>query len=177
MTVADHPPAAERRPAVPPPPARIADMPAAHRDVPAVGAAPVPTRPGPRHAAAADPWIAPPRGKVLAVVFAVAWLTCPLVEPLPTGDVHYPLWQLPVDIGTVVSIVLAVAALWRGSRHSARLGLVAGGFMAVMTMVCPLAGHTPVGWWTWVQTGMSLFVLLTSAALPRLVPGLGRPVS
>ena len=31
--------------------------------------------------------------------------------------------------------------------------------MAVETIVCPFAGHTPVGWWTWVQTGLSLSVL------------------
>ncbi|TFV66783.1 UNVERIFIED_ORG: hypothetical protein E4P37_05475 [Bacillus sp. AZ43] len=111
----------------------------------------------------------------LAVVFAVAWLACPLVEPLPSGDVHYPLWQLPIELAAFGAIVVAVVALWRGSRHAARLGMAAGIGMAVMTMVCPLAGHTPVGWWTWVQAGLSLFVLFTSAALPRLGWAEARP--
>ena len=31
--------------------------------------------------------------------------------------------------------------------------------------MCPLAGHTTVGWWTWAQTGLSLFVLATSTVL------------
>jgi hypothetical protein len=88
-----------------------------------------------------------------------------MVEPMPDDDVHFPLWQLPIEIGTVGSMVAAVIALWRGSRHAPRLALVAGAFMAVMTMVCPLAGHTPVGWWTWVQAGMSLAVMATSVAL------------
>ena len=110
---------------------------------------------------------------MLAVLFAVAWLACPMVEPMPVGDVHYPLWQLPIDLATVGTIVVAVGALWRGSPRAPRYGIAAGVMMAVMTMVCPLAGHTPTGWWTWVQTAMSLFVLLTSAALPRLrlLPG------
>ena len=104
-------------------------------------------------------------GRPLAIAFAVAWVLCPAVEPLPEHEMAYPLWQLPLDLGTVGSIVLAVVALWRGSRHAPRLGIAAGVFMAVMTMVCPLAGHGPVGWWTWVQAAMSLFVLLTSTAL------------
>ncbi len=33
---------------------------------------------------------------------------------------------------------------------------------------CPLAGHTPVGRWTWVQTAMSLFVMAVGVALHRL---------
>ena len=76
-------------------------------------------------------------------------------------------------LATVGTIVAAVIALWRGSRNSARLGLAAGVFMAVMTMVCPFAGHTPVGWWTWVQTGLSLSVMATSAALLRFRPAEG----
>ncbi len=111
-------------------------------------------------------------GRPLAAVFAVAWLLCPTVEPLPAHDVPYPLWQLPIDLGAVASIVLAVVALWRGSRHAPRLGIAAGVFMAVETITCPWAGHTPVGWWTWVQAGLSLLVLFTSTALvsrwPRL---------
>jgi hypothetical protein len=102
---------------------------------------------------------------VLAAAFGVAWILCPAIEPLPTMDMPYPLWQLPFDVGTLASIVVAVVALWRGARSSARLGAVAGIFMALETTICPLAGHTPVGWWTWVQAGLSLAVMGTSAAL------------
>jgi hypothetical protein len=90
---------------------------------------------------------------------------CPAVEPMPTHDMPYPLWQLPFDLGTLVSIVVAVVAMWRGVRNSARLGAIAGIFMALETIICPLAGHTPVGWWTWTQAALSLFVMGTSAAL------------
>jgi hypothetical protein len=90
---------------------------------------------------------------------------CPAVEPMPTHDMPYPLWQLPFDLGTLVSIVVAVVAMWRGVRNSARLGAIAGIFMALETIICPLAGHTPVGWWTWTQAALSLFVMGTSAVL------------
>ncbi|CAA9247922.1 MAG: hypothetical protein AVDCRST_MAG52-1938, partial [uncultured Blastococcus sp.] len=133
-----------------------------------------------RHAA---PWSPPARpakprrdgldrdtGRLLAIGFAVAWILCPAVEPVPTHDVDYPLWQLPFELATLGTIVAAVVALWRGSRNSARLGLAAGLAMAVMTMICPLAGHTPVGWWTWLQTGLSLAVMATSAVLHRYRP-------
>ena len=104
-------------------------------------------------------------GHLLAVAFGIAWVLCPAIEPMPTMDMPYPLWQLPFDVGTLVSIVVAVVALWRGARSSARLGAAAGIFMALETTICPLAGHTPVGWWTWVQAGLSLAVMGTSAAL------------
>ena len=151
----------------------VADVPPSTPAAPAEG----PTARGPRsHRAPVTPWRplartprrsspGPVHGRPLAVAFAVAWLLCPVVEPLPEHEMAYPLWQLPLDLGTIGSIGLAVVALWRGSRHAPRLGIAAGVFMAVMTMVCPLAGHNPVGWWTWVQAAMSLFVLLTSAAL------------
>jgi len=104
-------------------------------------------------------------GRWLAGSFAVAWILCPVVEPLPTGDVPYPLWQLPIDLATVVSIVAAVVVLWRGGRLGALLGAAAGVFMLLETAMCPIAGHTTVGWWTWAQTGLSLFVLGASAVL------------
>lgn len=37
--------------------------------------------------------------------------------------------------------------------------------MASETITCPLAGHTPVGWWTWLQAALSLAVLLTGTLL------------
>ncbi|MCA0143532.1 hypothetical protein [Blastococcus sp. LR1] len=136
----------------------------------------------PRHATAPQQWAPPaprPSGttvqRSLAVAFALAWLACPLVEPMPSDDVHYPMWQLPIELASFASAVLAVVLLWRGSRLAAPFGLVAGCLMAVMTMVCPLAGHTPVGWWTWVQTGLSLFVMTASTALHRRTPGTARP--
>lgn len=110
--------------------------------------------------------------QLLAVAFAAAWIACPAIEPLPADDVHYPLWQLPIDIAAIGTIVVAVRALWRGSRRAAQLGVAAGVMMAVETIVCPFAGHTPVGWWTWVQAGLSLFVLFTSAALMARPPRL-----
>jgi hypothetical protein len=121
--------------------------------------------PAPRGAAPRRDGLSETTGHTLAVAFAIAWILCPAVEPLPTMDMPYPLWQLPFDVGTVVSIVVAVVALWRGARSSARLGAVAGIFMALETTICPLAGHTPVGWWTWTQVVLSLFVMGTSAAL------------
>lgn len=147
MTIADVPPST--------PAAAPVAVPRSHR-------APVAAR---RPLAGMPRGAGPVHGRPLAIAFAVAWLVCPVVEPMPADDMAYPLWQLPLDLGTVGSIVLAVGALWRGSRHAPRLGIAAGVFMAVMTMVCPLAGHGPVGWWTWVQAAMSLFVLLGSAAL------------
>ena len=105
-------------------------------------------------------------GRLIAGAFAVAWILCPSVEPMPSGPMpDYPLWQLPIDLATIGSIVAAVVVLWRGGRLGARLGTLAGAFMAVETIICPIAGHTPVGWWTWTQTGLSLFVLGTSAVL------------
>jgi hypothetical protein len=105
-------------------------------------------------------------GRLLAAAFGIAWILCPAVEPMPSGHVpDYPLWQLPIDLAAVASIVAAVVVLWRGGRHGARLGVAAGVLMAVETIICPIAGHTPVGWWTWTQTGLSLFVLCTSAAV------------
>lgn len=104
-------------------------------------------------------------GQLLAAGFAVAWILCPVVEPMPTHEMPWPLWQVPIDLAAFASIVAAVIVLWRGGRNGARLGAVAGILMAVETAMCPFAGHTPVGWWTWVQTGLSLLVLGTSAAL------------
>jgi hypothetical protein len=95
----------------------------------------------------------------------VAWILCPLVEPLPSADLPYPLWQLPIDLATLGSMVAAVIVLWRGGRLGALLGFVAGVFMLLETAMCPIAGHTTVGWWTWTQTGLSLLVLGASAAL------------
>jgi hypothetical protein len=37
--------------------------------------------------------------------------------------------------------------------------------MAVETIICPIAGHTTVCWWTWAQAGLSLFALGASAVL------------
>jgi len=104
-------------------------------------------------------------GRWTAGSFALAWILCPLVEPLPTNDLPYPLWQLPIDLATVISIITAVVVLWRGGRLGPLLGAVAGAFMLLETAMCPIAGHTPVGWWTWAQTGLSLVVLGTSAVL------------
>jgi len=105
-------------------------------------------------------------GRLIAATFGIAWILCPALEPMPTGHVpDYPMWQLPLDLAAVASILAAVIVLWRGGRLGARLGAAAGVLMAVQTIVCPIAGHSPVGWWTWAQTGLSLFVLGTSAAL------------
>jgi hypothetical protein len=138
---------------------------------------PVPADPaGPRPPAPRPDGLSREAGRVIAAAFGIAWILCPTVEPMPTGHLpDYPLWQLPIDVAAVVSIVAAVVVLWRGGRNGALLGAAAGALMAVETMICPIAGHTPVGWWTWAQTGLSLFVLGTSAALTaRRGP---RPVS
>jgi hypothetical protein len=104
-------------------------------------------------------------GRVLSGAFALAFILCPTVEPMPEHDLPYPLWQLPIDLAALVSIVAAVVVLWRGGRNGARWGVAAGVLMAVLTAICPWAGHTPIGWWTWVQVAMSLFVMGTSAGL------------
>ena len=58
-----------------------------------------------------------------------------------------------------------MVALWRGSRRAGALGVGAGVLMAVETVICPGIGHHLMGPFLWVQAGLSLFVLLTSAAL------------
>jgi hypothetical protein len=105
-------------------------------------------------------------GRLIAGAFAVAWILCPTIEPMPSGPMpDYPLWQLPIDLATLGSIIAAVVVLWRGGRHGSLLGFAAGAFMLLETIMCPIAGHTDVGWWTWTQTGLSLLVLGISAAL------------
>lgn len=155
---------------------------------PAAEAAPVPgpspaARPAP---APVRPWLSEPAarrtpaaevgehglsrtaGRLLAGLLALAWIACPAVEPLPEHDVAYPLWQLPIDLATVGTIVGAVVASWRGTRSTAPLTVAAGTFMAIQTAICPFAGHTPVGWWTWVQAGCSLLVMAIGVALYRI---------
>ncbi|MBN1092453.1 hypothetical protein JKP75_07655 [Blastococcus sp. TML/M2B] len=105
----------------------------------------------------------------------MAWVLCPAVEPLPAGDLAYPAWQAVIDLSALGTIVLAVTLLWRSSRHAPVAGIAAGVLMAVETITCPWAGHTPVGWWTWVQAGLSLAVLLTAAALVSRWPRMTAP--
>jgi hypothetical protein len=124
----------------------------------------------PERAGARPPHRTPGLGRVgrqvLAIAFAAAWITCPVIEPVPDGpEQDYPLWLLPVDIAALVSIVAAVVALWRGSRRAGAFGVAAGVLMAVETIICPGIGHHLMGSFLWVQAGLSLFVLLTSAAL------------
>ena len=128
------------------------------------------SQPAPAPAVAQPPRRSPGLGRVgrqlLAVTFAAAWITCPVIEPVPDGpEPDYPLWLLPVDIAALVSIVAAVVALWRASRRAGALGVGAGVLMAVETVICPGSGHHLMGPFLWVQAGLSLFVLLTSAAL------------
>ena len=165
----------------------VADAPMPLSVAPPVSAAPVPVATPavapavPHHSAPADvaPWNLPPAppgprpdglsrdtGRLLAASFGIAFFLAPAIEPMPAGPMpDYPLWQLPIDLAALAAIVAAVVVLWRGGRHGARLGAVTGVLMAALTIICPLAGHSTVGWWTWVQTGLSLFVLGTSAAL------------
>jgi hypothetical protein len=166
----------------------IADAPLPSAALPQVAAAPVPAPPvvpavarpsAPPLPADTAPWHRPqadraPRadglsrdaGRSLAAAFGVAFVLAPAVEPMPAEPMpDFPLWQLPIELAALAAIVAAVVVLWRGGRNGARLGVAAGVLMAVLTIVCPLAGHSTVGWWTWVQTGLSLFVLGTSAAL------------
>jgi len=173
MSVADAAQPTTAEPA--PPPARPVALPPSWAQVPRSSPPPLPVS-AVQHPAPVAPWNLPaPRqdglgrdtGRLLAVAFGLAWLLCPLVEPLPEHDMAYPLWQLPIDLAALATIVVAVSALWRGNRNSARLGMVAGVLMAVETVTCTIAGHTPVGWWTWVQTGLSLAVMATSAVLHR----------
>jgi hypothetical protein len=142
-----------------PPPSPVAHAP---EPLPAPST-PLPGPAGPPHR---TDGLTPGAGRAIACAFLIAWILCPAVEPMPDGSFeHYPMWQLPIDGAALATIIAAVTALWRGSRHSARLGVAAGVLMAVETIVCPLAGHSPLGWWTWAQTGLSLFVLCTSVAL------------
>jgi hypothetical protein len=169
MSVADVPRPTTARPAAPPSPPAATPAYQAHVAPTPAHRAPW-TLPAPRPAFRRD-GLSSEVGRLLAGAFALAWIVCATVEPMPTGEIHYPLWQLPVDLAALATIVVAVRALWRGSRNSARLGMAAGVMMAVETIMCPIAGHTPVGWWTWVQTGLSLMVMATSAALHRRQPG------
>jgi hypothetical protein len=126
-------------------------------------------RTGPAHAAPPAPRPRPrpgrTAGRVLAGAVALAWIACPAVEPLPADDVAYPLWQVALDLTALATVVAAVALLWRLSRHAPRATIAAGVLMAWETITCPLAGHTPVGWWTWLQAALSLAVLLTGTLL------------
>jgi hypothetical protein len=105
-------------------------------------------------------------GQLVAAAFAIAFVLCPAVEPLPDGpSPDYPIVLVPIDSAAIVSIVAAVVVLWRGGRNGARLGVAAGVLMSVETVLCPVTGHHVMGWWTWAQAALSLFVLGTSAAL------------
>jgi hypothetical protein len=116
-----------------------------------------------------------PVRRVLAVLFAVACVACPVIEPEPNGpQPDPPLWMLPVDLASLALIVAACVAVWRGSRRARLLGVLAGVGMAVETVLCPGTGHHLIGWYTWVQAGLSLFVLLSSAALPGVLAGITR---
>jgi hypothetical protein len=111
--------------------------------------------------------------QAVATLFAVAFVSCVMVEPLPNGPhPEPPMWTLPIEIAAFAAVVIACVALWRRSSRARVLGLVAGAGMAVGTVVCPGTGHHVVGWYTWVQAGLTLFVLLTSAALPRALAGI-----
>jgi hypothetical protein len=100
------------------------------------------------------------------VAFAAAWITCPIIEPYPDGpEPEYQLWLLPIDLAALATIVAAVVAVWRGSRHAGRLSVAAGVLMAVETVICPGIGHHLMGPFLWVQTGLSAFVLLSGAVL------------
>jgi hypothetical protein len=113
--------------------------------------------------------------RVLAVLFIGAWFTCGLVEPVPDGpEPEYHLWMLPVDVASLGTIIAASVLLWRGSRMAARVGIAAGVLMCVETALCPGTGHHLMGTFLWVQTALSVFVPLTSAALPRLGLPVGR---
>jgi len=108
------------------------------------------------------------RRQLLSVLFAAAWLTCVLVEPMPDGpEPDDGIWTTIGALGTVVSIVVAIVLLWRGHRLARPAGITAGLFMCLATAMCPLSGHHLVGAFLWVQTAMSLFVLIASARLPR----------
>ena len=105
-------------------------------------------------------------GRLIAGSFGIAFVVATLLEPMSDGPLpDYPLWQLPIDLAALAAIVAAVVVLWRGGRNGARLGAAAGVLMAVLTIICPLAGHSAVGWWTWAQVGLSLYVMGTSAVL------------
>jgi hypothetical protein len=103
---------------------------------------------------------------VIGTVYALAWIACPAIEPVPNGpEPSYELWQVPIDLLAIGSIVAACVALWVGSRWGARLGVVAGLGMIAETVTCPGSGHHLVGWYTWVQAALSLAVLASSVAL------------
>ena len=130
----------------------------------------VASQPAPAPSVAPPPHRAPGLGRVgrqlLAIAFAAAWITCPVIEPVPDGpEPDYPLWLLPVDLAALVSIVAAVVALWRGSPRAGAIGVATGVLMAVETVICPGIGHHLMGPFLWVQAGLSLFVLLSSTAL------------
>jgi hypothetical protein len=115
--------------------------------------------------------------QLLAVLFVAAWVTCVLIEPTPDGpDPEYPLWMLPVDLSSLATLVAAAVLLWRAHRYTAPVGVAAGLLMCLETVLCPGIGHHMIGSFLWVQTALSLFVLFTSAALPRFgLPTRRRP--
>ena len=179
MSVADTsfpfavPPATDAAPLPAPPAPSVVQAGGAGAGAPVAPRPPAP--PPPVHVA---PWNLPrpprPRpdgldrdtGRLIAISFGIAFVVAPLLEPMSSGPLpDYPLWQLPIDLAALAAVVAAVAVLWRGGRNGARLGAATGVLMAVLTIICPLAGHSPVGWWTWAQVGLSLYVMGTSAML------------
>ena len=85
---------------------------------PPVHTIPSPPLPAPEPAAPAQPWsvtgwrvpdasrtagrlrqdgLSDRTGRLIAGAFALAWILCPSVEPMPRGPVpDYPLWQVPI---------------------------------------------------------------------------------
>lgn len=105
------------------------------------------------------------QGRVLAAAFAAAWISCPLVEPIPDGPEPALSWLDLIAVAGLVTIVAAVVTIARGTQRAAWYGVSAGVCMVALTITCPASGHHQVGWWTWWQSAMSGFVLVVSAAL------------
>ena len=90
---------------------------------------------------------------------------------MPDGpDPDPPLWTLPINLLSLVAIVVACVALFRGSRRAPELGILAGLGMVAETVTCPVTGHHLLGSFVWTQTGLSAFVLLASTALVATRP-------
>jgi hypothetical protein len=106
----------------------------------------------------------------MAVLIAVAFVTCLAVEPEPNGPhPEPPLWTLPIDLTLLAVIVAGCVALWRGSPRAHTWAIGAATALVFGTVLCPGLGHHVVGWYTWVQAGVSATALLASAVLPAVV--------
>lgn len=110
--------------------------------------------------------------RLLAVVPVLAYATCVAVQPVPLGPSPVlPWWYGVVDIASLVALIVACIGLGRARGWAPTAVVVAGAGMIAETITCPASGHHQVlGWWWYLQWGLSAAVLLGGLLLRRAYP-------